>query len=214
MTPLEAIELERAKYGERLSPAEAIALLNAVAVRFPGYGLLQKKSGNRFDDKAMDIIFDRNTATHYDALIDAPDTFVPYEQAKDEQKPFYRDGVYWGTCRPTWEDKGHIDISRWVAPVGTPPADPVPDPPSDDRLEAAIEQIGALTGLVTDLFKRLDDVDKKFTAAGTKMSHDLAALQARTDSLVTRFNDLEGRLREPVSTSRWFGHSHKLEILK
>ena len=104
----------RKDYGATMSNNQCADLLNEVAFihAAEGWGLLADRGGNfatRFDGTKVevDILFNRTTAHHYDALGDGG-----------------------GASTPAWQDDGLMDLSRWVAPIPPLQAHPVPpDPP-------------------------------------------------------------------------------------
>lgn len=128
-TILDTLKAERAKYPDRLTPAQAIELLDkaAYAHRDEGWGLLAKPAGNRWDGRSVDYLFNRTTGLHHDVLEDAPDAST---------KP-----VYLGTSKPYLGTGKPMDVSRWLAPRGSAPApdpEPTPEPPkppTDDRID-------------------------------------------------------------------------------
>lgn len=184
MSILETLTAERAKYGERLTPALAYELLNRVAVQHPGCGLLKKTAGNQYHGCALDILFTKADGHHYDVLIDAPDA---------TSNPPYN-----GTSRPAWQDKGPMDLGRWVAPVGAAPApeQPPPDPPQTVPVCDSAQKIAALTELVNEWIELTGKLGEDLHAYNER-------LKAVEEDLATGFE---------VSTSRAWGHSHKVKV--
>ncbi len=192
---LETVTRERAAYGERLTPAQAHELLNRVALQHEGVGLLAKTSGNRWNGCALDILVLKADGHHYDCLIDAPDT---------NEQPHYN-----GTCKPNWLDQGPIDMSRYVAPVGTAPAPPQPVPQPQPQPNPPAAEPPACQAK----YAALTDVVNEMAKAVAKANSDLAAVARRVEMLAA---DVALLKSEPVSfevqTSREWGHSHKVIV--
>lgn len=109
----EIVSAERKKFGTLVSPAEAPALLTAVARRLPGgpWGLLVKTEGNNCGGYACDIVC--NGSEHFDVLIDAPDATEHYA----------------GTARAAWQPKGPYAPRTCAYVSPEPPAPPPAQPP-------------------------------------------------------------------------------------
>lgn len=116
MTPFDTLQQLRPTYPTPMSEADRADLLNrtAWAHRADGYGLLSKDGGSfvtlpNGTKIAQDILFHLPSGIHYDCLSDAE-----------------------GAAIPSWQDKGPMDLSRWIAPLSvTPtPVPPEPEPPT------------------------------------------------------------------------------------
>ena len=114
---LDTLRVKRALYPTPMSKVELGRLLNDVAweFRFEGWGLLRKPQGNNCPHPsgvpiACDILVYSPQGVHFDVLRDSD-----------------------GDAQPVWNNLGGIDMSRFVAPVGSPgtepPPPPTPDPP-------------------------------------------------------------------------------------
>ena len=112
---LSALRVARAAYPTPMSPTQLGALLNEVAWEFraEGWGLLSKTEGNKCPipsgvPVSCDILVYYPTSTYFDVLRDSE-----------------------GDAQPVWNKRGQIDVSRFVAPVGSPelPPPPMPEPP-------------------------------------------------------------------------------------
>lgn len=111
---LAALQAERAKYGPGMTNDECVALLDAVAARHAGWGLLSKSSGNngRRRDGALCSV---------DHLV-----YKPLLRGVD----CLSDAGAGGPSTPTWNDDPNsweaFPVERFIAPLGG--AEPVPDP--------------------------------------------------------------------------------------
>ena len=167
MSVLDTLVQERAKFGARITPAQAVEILNAVAwTHQPDVGLFAAPvGGNGWPHPRgfvrLDILAHKADGHIYDVFIDGPDASQNYA----------------GEARPAWQDKGALDPSRFVTPVkpialpapadppapGQPPAPADPAPDQSGALEAIalllplIEQfVGAAEALVTEAQKQND----------------------------------------------------------
>ncbi len=173
------VTAERAKYGA-VTPANVAAILNAVAWRHrsDGWGLLEKTFGANCPagrtSIACDILVHRPSGQHFDVLRDAE-----------------------GSASPVWQNKGPIDLSRFLAPVdpggaaGGPVTPPAPQGPPVDlgplltRLEALEHAVQALSSTVPPLVQQVG-------VHGAELEK-LALAGERIDVLATRVQMLESR---------------------
>ena len=145
----------RQAYGPTLSRADVGALLNAVAWthRAAGWGLLSKPTGANCPHAgtaiACDILVHAPSGLHFDVLIDAENV-----------------------ARPTWDNKGPIDLARFLAPIDAGPVTPAPGStgqttvssdvtpgwvPLVARLEALERAVQALNATVPAVEQRVDE---------------------------------------------------------
>ena len=155
MTPVDALRVERSKYpASGLTREQKAAILNDAAFKVGGpWGLLLKPDGNNCPcgDKliACDILVNRETSIHYDVFIDQE-----------------------GSATISWQDKGVIDVSRWLAPkapagggpVDPPPPPPPPPPPINDVTLALAEirfRLNDLQASVVELRQAIEGLQDK-----------------------------------------------------
>jgi hypothetical protein len=119
-----------------------------------GFGLLEKTSGNRWRDRAIDIL----TYLHPSGVCDHLDVIADAEGADPPEK---------GTPKPAWSNKGPINAARWrepypvatvpvpsptPTPTPTPTPQPVPTPPPvpvpPDAIVAALHDLQAQLALL------------------------------------------------------------------
>lgn len=180
------VTAERAKYGA-VTPANVAAILNAVAWRHrsDGWGLLEKTFGANCPTGrtsiACDILVHRPSGQHFDVLRDAE-----------------------GSASPVWQNKGPIDVSRFLAPVdpggssGGPVTPPEPQAPPVDlgplltRLDALERAVQALSSTVPPLAQQVGE-------QGAAIER-LALAGERLDALTALVQMLEAR-PIPVSCS-------------
>ena len=147
---LAEVTIERARYGA-VTSSDVAAILNAVAWRHrsEGWGLLEKTFGANCPTAttriACDILVHRPSGQHFDVLRDAE-----------------------GSASPVWQNKGPIDLSRFLAPVdpgqpsGGPVTPPEPQAPSVDlgplltRLDALERAVQALSSSLPPLGHQVD----------------------------------------------------------
>ena len=159
------VQAERAKYGD-MTTAQVAALLNAVAARNPGWGLLSKPQGFNCPAPqgpvACDILVYGPTGTHFDVLIDAE-----------------------GDARPTWDNKGPIDMSRFIAPVGGSVPSPVPVPtpayPPAVDLSGVVSRLAVLESGQTALYQQAERIYADLVARQQALAQQIAAVDARLE---------------------------------
>lgn len=159
----------RSTYPPRLSPQQAVELLNRFALQHQalGFGLYRAPDGGNGSPLPngirvrCDILAtkDPEAMRIYDVLKDGPDSTA--------------DPVYHGVSEIVWQDKGPIDLNRWVAPVpnvGEIPPTPGTPPPVDfsaimaklidldDAYRALRVEHTLLRTLVTEVHKRQDRI--------------------------------------------------------
>lgn len=164
------VQAERARYGPEMTQAQVAALLNAVAARNPGWGLLAKPQGFNCPavqgPVACDILVWAPGGLHFDVLIDAE-----------------------GGARPTWDNKGPIDMARFIAPVGAGGEPPTPVPPSGPPpMPPAVD--------LTGLYQRLVDIQAQQTALAAQAERIYADLAARDDRAARQLDAHDERLRK------------------
>lgn len=160
MSVLDDIVTERARFGARISSADAVALLNAVAWKNRHtWGVFAAPPGGNGATHPngfirTDILANKREGRIFDVFIDGPDAAHGYD----------------GLATPAFQDKGILEVGRFVEPVhpsaimpnldeafvpapAAPPA-PVPGaPPAEEPhplgelLEAVVELVGAVAGL-------------------------------------------------------------------
>jgi len=172
------VTAERARFGA-VTPADVAAILNAVAWRHrsEGWGLLEKTFGANCPTAttriACDILVHRPTGLHFDVLRDAE-----------------------GSASPVWQNKGPIDVSRFLAPVdpgqsGGPVTPPEPPQPPVDlsplltRLDALERLVQALSATVPPLAQQVGAQQADLERLALD-SERLDALTARVDMLASR----------------------------
>ncbi len=138
------LQAERAKYPATISAAQAGELLNAVAARHPGFGLLRKDGGNRCPQPksgttvSCDWLVHRPSGLGCDVLVSGPDSDPPAN----------------GPATPTWCNGEPFDVSRFVEPTpvdsggGGDPGGGGQVPPSGDVLAELKLQTELLQKLV------------------------------------------------------------------
>jgi hypothetical protein len=155
---LDTLNSVRAKYPAKVTPDEAVAILNEVAWthRDEGFGLLRKDGGNHGRQPktnvfcSCDWLVHRGSGLGSDVLVDGPDgTTSP---------------VTLGTAGTTWGGGAPFDKSKFTEPVNpeipkpvevppvpvTPPAPPVPDR-SAESLSVQKECLVELQAIHTEL---------------------------------------------------------------
>lgn len=159
---------DRAQYGTGMTNVQAVEMLNRVAWRNPGWGLLSKPGGNngRRSDGALcavDQLFHRPSGTIRDVLGSAGDG--------NSGGPLNPDGSVGGPTTLQWGDEEQVADERFVAPimpgaapgpVPSPIPDPVPPPDYSVEIHELLVAVGniqrALAGLddrVTSLFREI-----------------------------------------------------------
>ena len=183
---LAEVTAERARYGA-VTPADVAAILNAVAWRHrsEGWGLLEKTFGANCPTAttriACDILVHRPSGQHFDVLRDAE-----------------------GSASPDWQNKGPIDLSRFLAPVdpgassGGPVTPPDPQPPAVD-LQPLLTRLDALERAVQVLSSTVPPLAQQVGAQGAAIE-TLALAGERLDVLTSRVDMLASR-PIPVSCS-------------
>lgn len=183
---LAEVTAERAKYGA-VTPADVAAILNAVAWRHrsEGWGLLEKTFGANcptgHTSIACDILVHRTTGQHFDVLRDAE-----------------------GSASPVWQNKGPIDLSRFLAPVdpggssGGPVIPPEPQAPPVD-LGPLLTRLDALERAVQVLSSTVPPLAQQVGSQGAELER-LALSGERLDALTSRVDMLASR-PIPVSCS-------------
>lgn len=174
------VTAERAKYGA-VTPSDVAAILNAVAWRHrsDGWGLLEKTFGANCPTSrttiACDILVHRPSGQHFDVLRDAE-----------------------GSASPVWQNKGPIDVSRFLAPEdpgglssGGPVTPPEPQVPSVD-LGPLLTRLDALERAVQALASTVPGLEQLFNAQGAEMTRLSLAVE-RVDALRVRVEMLEAR---------------------
>ena len=176
---LAEVTAERSRYGA-VTPTDVAAILNAVAWRHrsDGWGLLEKTFGANCPTAttriACDILVHRPSGQHFDVLKDAE-----------------------GSASPVWQNKGPIDLSRFLAPVdpgtssGGPVTPPEPQPPAVD-LQPLLTRLDALERAVQALSSTVPPLEQQVGAQGAELERlvlageRLDALTARVDMLASR----------------------------
>lgn len=197
------VRAERAAYGPKMTPADVGRMLNAIAWknRASGWGLLSKNFGTNCPAIgtiiACDILVHAPSGQHFDVLVDAENA-----------------------ARPTWDNKGPIDMSRFLAPVDPGPTAPgTSTPPATTggadlapvlaRLATIEHTIAALEATVPSLEQRVDAATRSADAAGlavgpipaqiNAIAGDLADLAARLAALTCSAALNLGATRVPIS---------------
>lgn len=183
---LAEVTAERSRYGA-VTPTDVAAILNAVAWRHrsDGWGLLEKTFGANCPTAttriACDILVHRPSGQHFDVLKDAE-----------------------GSASPVWQNKGPIDLSRFLAPVdpgvssGGPVTPPEPQVPPVD-LGPLLTRLDALERAVQALSSTLPPLEQQVGAHGAELER-LALDGERLDALTSRVDMLASR-PIPVSCS-------------
>lgn len=183
---LAEVTTERARYGA-VTPSDVAAILNAVAWRHrsDGWGLLEKTFGANCPTArttiACDILVHRPSGQHFDVLRDAE-----------------------GSASPVWQNKGPIDVSRFLAPVdpggssGGPVTPPEPQVPTVD-IGPLLTRLDALERVVQALSSTLQPLEQQVGAQGAELER-LAQAGERLDALTSRVDMLASR-PIPVSCS-------------
>ena len=183
---LAEVTAERSRYGA-VTPTDVAAILNAVAWRHrsDGWGLLEKTFGANCPTAttriACDILVHRPSGQHFDVLKDAE-----------------------GSASPVWQNKGPIDLSRFLAPVdpgvssGGPVTPPAPQGPPLD-LGPLLTRLDALERAVQALSSTVPPLEQQVGAQGAELER-LALASERLDALTARVQMLESR-PIPVSCS-------------
>ena len=172
------VTAERARYGA-VTPSDVAAILNAVAWRHrsDGWGLLEKTFGANCPTGrtliACDILVHRPSGQHFDVLRDAE-----------------------GSASPVWQNKGPIDVSRFLAPVEPPSiggtvTPPEPQVPPVD-LRPLLTRLDALERAVQALASTVPPLEQQVGAQGAELER-LALAGERLDALTARVNLLESR---------------------
>lgn len=173
------VTAERAKYGA-VTPANVAAILNAVAWRHrsDGWGLLEKTFGANCPagrtSIACDILVHRPSGQHFDVLRDAE-----------------------GSASPVWQNKGPIDLSRFLAPVdpgvssGGPVTPPAPQGPPVD-LGPLLTRLDALERAVQALSSTVPPLEQQVGAQGAELER-MALAGDRLDALTSRVDMLASR---------------------
>lgn len=183
---LAEVTAERSRYGA-VTPTDVAAILNAVAWRHrsDGWGLLEKTFGANCPTAttriACDILVHRPSGQHFDVLKDAE-----------------------GSASPVWQNKGPIDLSRFLAPVdpgvssGGPVTPPEPQVPPVD-LGPLLTRLDAIERAVQALSSTLPPLEQQVGAHGAELER-LALDGERLDALTSRVDMLASR-PIPVSCS-------------
>lgn len=176
---LAEVTAERSRYGA-VTPTDVAAILNAVAWRHrsDGWGLLEKTFGANCPTAttriACDILVHRPSGQHFDVLRDAE-----------------------GSASPVWQNKGPIDLSRFLAPVdpgassGGPVTPPEPQPPAVD-LQPLLTRLDALERALQGLASTVPGLEQIINAQGAEITR-LGLLVDRLDALTARVQMLESR---------------------
>jgi len=179
---LAEVTAERARYGA-VTPADVAAILNAVAWRHrsEGWGLLEKTFGANCPTGrtsiACDILVHRPSGQHFDVLRDAE-----------------------GSASPVWQNKGPIDVSRFLAPVdpggssGGPVTPPEPQAPPVD-LGPLLTRLDALEQAVQALSSTVPPLAQQVGAHGAELER-LALAGERLDALTARVDMLAALLAQ------------------
>lgn len=167
MIEFDYVRLERATFGQTISAAEAIVLLNRIAFRLGGpWGLLRAPAGGNGGQHPngyvrLDVIAKRDGTMHVDVFINGPDREPPRN----------------GTAEAAWQERGPFDPARWVEPVSPhvlegngdhPPPPPPPPPPNGEGeptkdeiaeyLEQFLEPLENIVSAVTDMTAALREL--------------------------------------------------------
>ena len=176
---LAEVTAERSRYGA-VTPTDVAAILNAVAWRHrsDGWGLLEKTFGANCPTAttriACDILVHRPSGQHFDVLKDAE-----------------------GSASPVWQNKGPIDLSRFLAPVdpgvssGGPVTPPAPQGPPLD-LGPLLTRLDALERAVQALSATVPPLEQQVGAHGAALER-LALAGERLDALTSRVDMLASR---------------------
>jgi len=177
------VTAERAKYGA-VTPSDVAAILNAVAWRHrsDGWGLLEKTFGANCPTArttiACDILVHRPSGQHFDVLRDAE-----------------------GSASPVWQNKGPIDVSRFLAPVdpggspGGPVTPPEPQAPPPVDLGPLLTRLDALERAVQALSSSVPPLAQQVGAQGAELER-LALDGERIDALTSRVDMLAALLAQ------------------
>jgi hypothetical protein len=180
------IEAERLKYGPKMTNAQCAEMLNAVAFRNPGFGLLKKEGGNhavRFDGArvSVDHLTYLPNGTTDDVLLDAGD-----------------DGD--GKTIPIWGEWEPYNDGQYVAPIqpqGTNPPPPVTPPVTPPTVPPPVTQPTCDLGPVLVKLAEMIDADVDLVMAVSEQNKELARMSNTLDRVL---NELETiRLRQDRS---------------
>jgi len=164
------LQAERAKYGAGMTNNECVALLNAVAYRNPGWGLLLKPSGNNGTTDGL------GRFVSIDHLV-----YQPLMRGIDVLSDAGNGGpssVGWGDV----ESGEEFPVDRFVAPVKpagqpepvpTPEPGPTPPPPSVD-LSPVLEAIAKVQADLMAARGEVATVALKVDAVMSKPAPDYA----------------------------------------
>lgn len=194
---LPALEAHRALYGQTMTPAECVAMLNAVAFSAPGWGLLDKPggfNGARYDGHlcSVDHLVYQPTMRGIDVISDAGGF----------------SHVGWGDI-----DNGEVfPAERFVSPIvpqGQPvpvpvPPTPTPNPPTD--LQPILDELKSLTQQLARIERRLDAIDASTAGtlnASVTISNQLSKVseQVRAERRVELRNSILGSVAGAIKAS-------------
>ena len=171
-------------------PCGAFKITRRVAwqLRGEGAGLLHKPTGNRCEDRSVDIIV-YPSGRIFDILIDGG-----------------------GQNLPMWHEATAVDPGRWRAPTDPGDTTPPPPPPPPSNLKPIIEKL--VTDLAT-LQQTVAQLQRQDAVLGTRLDTAealirddvqlIAALQAQVGALDARIQALEALPRFTTCRVSIFG---------
>jgi hypothetical protein len=156
MTPLEAVQTARSKYGPSPTGDECGAIVNHAAYLLGGpWGVNAKPGGTNAPQPktgiriARDVLHNRDTNIIYDVLVAAGDG---------------------GEARPAFQELGPAtDPSRpWVAPVAPEGVEPQPQPGDDTFEKEIVARLDVLGDQVFELGVAIEKLRQAMVAAGSR----------------------------------------------
>jgi hypothetical protein len=157
------LKAERSKFGTPMSKAETALLLNNVALRNPGWGLLSKNSGNICP-------LPNGVTISCDYLVHQPSQKM-FDVLKDVE----------GAGTPVWGSAHDIPEDReFIAPIGGTPQPPAPQPPDNSDTIARLQQ------QVEQLIQHLDIINTAIDSIRQQATETQSRLQVVETALTAR----------------------------
>jgi hypothetical protein len=176
-----ALVRERAKYQAPVPNDSCVAIMNAVAGQFSGWGLLHKPNGNhgKLSDGtpcSVDFLVYRPTLQGFDVFSDAGGETKPQQTESEESFP----------------------VERFVAPIGAAPPEPIPvpvptpTPTPGPTLTDVLMAVRLLTSRVDALTADTAGIDDKLDALISQHAMAAQIIDAKLD-------------RKYKGNARWIG---------